>query len=162
MLEHLGIILTVLGAALAVILPGYGSAKVVGRIGQAAIGVLTEDPEKFGQLLILQALPATQGIYGLLSFFIIMSMSGLFGGGAVAISATKGLLYFVSALPIIVVGLISALLQGKAAEAGVALVAKRPDEMIKALVLAAMVETFAILALLATVLAVFNLPGLNV
>ena len=62
----------VLGAALAVILSGMGSSKGVGIAGEAGTGVLTEDPSKFGRVLILQALPGTQGIYGLLVAFLIL------------------------------------------------------------------------------------------
>ena len=70
-----------LGVAAAVILSGMGSAKGVGLVGQASAGVITEDPDKFGQLLVLQALPGTQGIYGFLIGFIVMLNSGMMGGG---------------------------------------------------------------------------------
>ena len=69
-----------LGAALAVILAGCGSAYGVGVAGQAASGVVTEDPSKFAQVLILQLLPGTQGIYGLLIAFVALSRYGLLGG----------------------------------------------------------------------------------
>ena len=141
---------------LAALLPGIGSAKGVGGAGEAAAGVLAEDPDKFGKVLILQALPGTQGIYGLLSWFMIMQFSGLLGGNT-DISWQTGLAYFLAALPIALVGLFSAIYQGKVSEAGIALIAKRPDEQAKGIVLAVMVETYAILALLATVLAVLNI-----
>ena len=59
-----GNFLAYLGVAFAVIFSGIGSAKGVGLVGEAMSGVTVEDPGKFGQLLLLQALPATQGIYG--------------------------------------------------------------------------------------------------
>jgi V/A-type H+-transporting ATPase subunit K len=152
-LSTLGPAFTLLGASLAALMPGIGSAKGVGGVGEAAAGVITEDPAKFGKLLILQALPGTQGIYGLLSWFMIMQFSGLLGGNT-DISWQKGLAYLLAALPIAIVGYWSALYQGKVSEAGVAMVAKRPEEQSKGIVLAAMDETYAILALLATVLAV--------
>ena len=62
----LGLILAIIGAALAAILPGIGSAYGVQIGGQAAAGVTSEKPELFGKLLVLQALPGTQGIYGFL------------------------------------------------------------------------------------------------
>ncbi|MCD8498672.1 MAG: V-type ATP synthase subunit K [Eubacteriales bacterium] len=148
--------LTLLAGALAALLPGIGSAKGVGRVGEVATGVLTEDPAKFGKVLILQALPGTQGIYGLLSWFMIMNSSGLLSGSA-SLSWQTGMAYLMASLPIAFVGLFSAVYQGRVAEAGIALVAKRPQEQSKALVLAAMVETYAILALLATVLSVLNI-----
>ncbi len=154
--DLIGPALVMLGAALAVILPGIGSSIAVYRAGEAAAGVITEDPDKFGKVLILQALPATQGIYGLLSWFMIMSSSGVLGGKMDQTWQT-GLLYFLAALPIVLVGYFSAVYQGRVSEAGIALVAQKPDEQSKGIVLSAMVETYAILALLATVLAVLSI-----
>lgn len=156
LINLLGPGLTLLGGGLAALLPGIGSAKGVGKVGEVASGVLTEDPSKFGKLLILQALPGTQGIYGLLSWFMVMNQSGLLSGNT-NLSWLTGLAYFLACLPIALVGYYSAIYQGRVAETGVALVAKRPQEQSKALVLAAMVETYAILALLATVLAVLSI-----
>ena len=68
----LGASLALAGAAAAASLAGVGSAIGVGIAGQAAAGVVSEDPDKFGNVLVLQALPGTQGIYGLLIGFIIM------------------------------------------------------------------------------------------
>ncbi len=154
--QNLGPILALLGGVLAALLPGIGSAKAVGSAGEAAAGVITEDPEKFGKLLILQALPGTQGIYGLLAWFMVMQSSGMLNGNF-GFSAGTGLLYFLASMPMAFVGYFSALYQGKVAESGVALVAKRPDQQAKGIVLAAMVETYAILALLATVLTTLSI-----
>jgi V/A-type H+-transporting ATPase subunit K len=156
LIDLMGPGLTLLAGALAALLPGIGSAKSVGRAGEIAAGVLTEDPAKFGKVLILQALPGTQGIYGLLSWFMIMNSSGMLAGNA-TLSWQTGMAYLMAALPIAIVGYFSSVYQGRVAEAGIALVAKRPQEQSKALVLAAMVETYAILALLATVLSVLNI-----
>ena len=149
-----GQFLAVLGAALAVFLAGTGSAKGVGLVGEAAGGLVTEDPSKFGQCLLLQALPGTQGIYGLLTAFVIMVNAGILGGAAP--DTMRGLLYLAGSLPIAFVGLFSGIAQGKAAAAGVGLIAKRPEELSKAIVFAAMVETYAVLALLASILIVLN------
>lgn len=151
-----GTVLTLIGAALAAILPGLGSAKALRGVGVAATGVITEDPEKYGKLLILQALPGTQGIYGLLCFFITLQRSGIMGGD-LDVALTTGFLFLVASLPIAIVGYHSALHQGKVCEAAVALVAKRPEEQAKGVILAVMVETYAILALLATILAAWNI-----
>ena len=72
-MSELGIVYALLGAAVAVLLAGAGSAIGVGVAGQAAAGVVTEDPGKFAKVLILQLLPGTQGIYGLLVGFIVLS-----------------------------------------------------------------------------------------
>lgn len=155
-LENLGVILTLLAGALAALMPGIGSAKAVGRVGAVAAGVLTEDPNKFGKLLILQALPGTQGIYGLLMWFMVLQQSGLLGGQT-DITWQKGMAFLMAVLPLAIVGYYSAVYQGMVSVAGVEMVAKRPEEQSKALVMAAMVETYAILALLASVLSIFSI-----
>ncbi|MGI6575011.1 MAG: V-type ATP synthase subunit K [bacterium] len=154
-----GIVLALSGAALAVILAGIGSAIGVGTVGQSAAGVVTEDPDKFGQTLLLQALPGTQGIYGLLTSFLIMQRTGVIGGGMLNLTIEQGWAFFMAAMPVAIVGLLSAIYQGQAAAAGVGLIAKRPEELGKAIIFAVMVETYAVLALLASILLLF---GINV
>ena len=148
-----GNVYALLGAALAVILAGMGSAYGVGIAGQAASGVVTEDPSKFAKVLIMQLLPGTQGIYGLLIAFIVMVKVGLLGGdGMLDLTVAQGASIFAASLPIGIVGLCSAIAQGKAAAAGVMLVGKRPSELAKGMLFAAMVETYAVLALLVSFL----------
>ena len=161
-MNGLGIVLALLGAAFAALMAGIGSAIGVGMAGEAAAGVVTEDPQKFGKVLILQLLPGTQGIYGLLIAFITLSQIGLLGGGGVDVSLAQGLLYFVACLPMAFVGLWSAQRQAKAAVAGISLVAKKPDQMGKAIIFAAMVETYAILALLISILSIVSIPSLGI
>ena len=154
--ELIGPVLTLLGGALAALLPGIGSAIGVGRAGETAAGVLSEEPGMFGKLLILQALPGTQGIYGLLTWFMVMQTSGMLGGNT-NIAWRTGLLFFMACLPIAIVGYWSAVYQGRASEACIGMVAKQPDESSKAIVMPAMVETYAILALLASVLSILSI-----
>ena len=144
--------IALLGAVLAAALAGIGSAKGVGIVGEAASGVVTEDPNKFGQVLLLQVLPGTQGLYGLLIAFLVLLKVGIVGGEAVDVSIAAGINIFLSCLPIAIVGLISAIAQGRAAAAGVNIVAKRPDQVSKGMTFAAMVETYAVLALLVSFL----------
>lgn len=153
----IGTFLAILGAALAAGLAGIGSAIGVGMGGQAAAGVTSEDPDKFGSCLILQLLPGTQGIYGLLIAFIVFIKIKLLSGAAniAALSLSEGLGVLSGCMPLAIVGLISAIHQGKVAVSGMALVAKRPEEQSKAIIMAVMVETYAILALLVSFLAVF-------
>ena len=153
-LSNMGLVYALLGAALAVILAGMGSAYGVGVAGQAAAGVVTEDPAKFAKGLIIQLLPGTQGIYGLLVAFITLSKVGLLGGQPADLDVQTGLLILVACLPIAIVGLISARHQGKTAVASIGIVAKKPDQFGKAMLFPAMVETYAILALLISILAV--------
>lgn len=159
-MDQLGMALALLGAVLAALLAGIGSAIGVGMAGQAAAGVVTEDPGKFSKLLILQLLPGTQGIYGFLIAFLTLSQIGVIGGGNVEVSTTKGMLYLLACLPIAFVGLWSAIRQAKAAVSCIGLIAKRPDQLGKAIILPAMVETYAILALLVSILAVFGITPL--
>ena len=146
--------IAIIAAALAAILSGIGSAKGVGIVGKAASGMLSEDPSKFGQAMVLQALPGTQGIYGLVTAFLILWKAG-FLGGSVSLTVAQGGFYLMVSLPIAIVGLASAIIQGKVAAAGVNLVAKRPGELVKAITSAALVETYAIFALLISILPIF-------
>ena len=153
-MSQLGIVYALLGAAVAVFLAGAGSALGGGIAGQAASGVMAEDPSKFAKVLILQLLPGTQGLYGLIIGFVTLSKIGLLGGGPVDVSVQTGLLILAACLPIGIVGLISGKSQGKTAAAAIGIVAKKPDQFGKAMLFPAMVETYAILALLISFLAV--------
>ena len=153
-MSQLGIVYALLGAAVAVFLAGAGSALGVGIAGQAASGVMAEDPSKFAKVLILQLLPGTQGLYGLIIGFVTLSKIGLLGGGPVDVSVQTGLLILAACLPIGIVGLISGKSQGKTAAAAIGIVAKKPDQLGKAMLFPAMVETYALLALLISFLAV--------
>ena len=153
----LGQALAILGAAIAA-LAGVGSALGVGVAGEAANGVVAEDPNKFGQTLVLQALPGTQGIYGLLVAFLILSKIGALSGSLAPLDTFQGLAVVAAGLPIGVVGIWSGWAQGKAAAAGIQLIAKRPSELAKGMIYAAMVETYAVLALLVSFLMYSNIP----
>jgi len=148
-----GTIFAAAGAAMAAVMAGVGSAIGVGLAGQAGAGVVSEDPDRFGSFLLLQLLPGTQGIYGLLIAFVIASKAGLLGGGSV-LTATAGLSLFLAAIPIAFGGLLSAIAQGKVAVAGINMVAKKPEEQGKAMLMTVMVETYAVLSLLISFLLV--------
>ncbi|HHW91475.1 MAG TPA: V-type ATP synthase subunit K, partial [Firmicutes bacterium] len=126
-------------------------------VGQSAAGVVSEDPDKFGQTLLLQALPGTQGIYGLLTGFLIMQRTGVIGGELLPLTMEQGWAVFMAAMPVAIVGLLSAIAQGRAAAAGVGVIAKRPEELGKAIIYAVMVETYAVLALLASIMLLFGI-----
>ena len=148
-----GAFIAILGAVLAAALAGIGSAIGVGTAGKAAAGVTSEDPDKFSKCLVLQLLPGTQGIYGLLVAFLVFVQIGVFGG-IKNITLGCGLSLFGACMPMAIVGFISALYQSKVACSGIAMVAKRPEESGKAIILAVMVETYAVLALLVSLLAI--------
>ena len=148
-----GTIFAAAGAALAALLAGIGSALGVGMAGQAGSGVVSEDPDRFGSCLLLQLLPGTQGIYGLLIAFVIATKANLLSGGA-PIPFTSGMTLFLAALPIAFGGLFSAISQGRVASAGINMIAKKPEESGKAMLMTVMVETYAVLALLISFLLV--------
>lgn len=146
--------LAILGGVIAAIGSGIGSAKGVGAVGSVVTGSLAEDPSRYGKLIILQALPGSQGIYGLIVWFIALFRAGVFSGG-MNLSLEKGALYFAACLPMAIVGYYSAIAQANVAADGVSLVSTRPEAQSKAIVLAAMVETYAIFALLVSVFTMF-------
>ena len=155
---ELGMILAIAAAVLSVVFTAVGSAIGLSLPGEAAAGLISEEPEKFGKALLLQALPGTQGIYGFLAAMLILQKIGLLGGEAVEVSVNVGWQLFFAALPITIVGLISGILQGKLSAAGISTIARRGEEAGKAVILSAMVETYAVIALLATILMV---TGIN-
>ena len=150
-----GRFLAAFAAALASLLAGIGSAIGVGICGEASAGLVTEEPNRFGKALLLQALPGTQGIYGLLAAFVIMTRTGILAGAPP--TTVEGLMYIAGALPVGIVGLLSAIAQGRVAAGGVGIITKRPEEMAKGILMAVMVEFYAILALLVSMLMLVSL-----
>lgn len=145
----IGIALVFTGAAITAVLGFAGSAMGMGFAGQAAAGVVGEKPQLFGKLLLMQALPGSQGIYGLVGAFLILSFSGILGGdGSTVISLSTGLQYLVAGLPIGIAGLVSGIYQGLVAASGISLIARDESNMGRAIVLSVMVETWAIFGVL--------------
>ena len=143
--------LALIGAAIAAC-AGCGSGMGVGIAGQAAAGVVASDPKKFGRTLLLQALPGTQGIYGVVIAFLIMVKTGFLSGGMTDLSVAEGLYYLAAGIPIGVVGFLSGIGQGRAAASALQLMAKRQDQMAKGIIYTVMVETYAILAFVVSIL----------
>ena len=138
--------LAVLGLALCMGLCGAGSAIGLYFTGSAAAGVLAEEPKKFSKVLILVVLPATQGIYGFV--FAILGLNAVAAG----MSAELAGKVFGAAMPIAITGLISGIFQGKTAVGGIYAVAKNESLSGKLLLFPAMVETYAILGLVVSIL----------
>ena len=134
-----GLVFAALGIALAVGLASIGSAKGVGIVGEAATGLVTEEPEKFGKALVLQLLPGTQGLYGFVIGFLIFTKL------ASGMEFAQGLYLLCASLPVAFAGLWSGIAQGKVAAAGIQILAKNPEHNTKGIILAAMVETYALL-----------------
>ncbi len=156
-MDNLGLFLAILGAALAAGLSGVGSAKGVGLVGEAGAGLLSENSSMFTKVLVLQILPGTQGLYGFLIAIIVFTKTGLLAGAPVAMTWQQGVAMLAACLPIAVVGYFSAVYQGRVSASGVSLIAKKPTELIKGMTMAALVEFYAVLALLISFLAVNNI-----
>ncbi|MDR0880169.1 MAG: V-type ATP synthase subunit K [Clostridioides sp.] len=142
-----GIVMGAIGVALAVALAGIGSAKGVGIAGEAASGLLVEEPEKFGKVLILQLLPGTQGLYG-----FVIGIMALFMKLEPEMTIGSGLYVFAACLPVAIVGWQSAISQGKVAASAIQILAKRPDHNTKGIILTVMVETYALLGFVMSLL----------
>ena len=141
-----GLALALLGAGLAAALSGVGSAKGTGIAGEAGTG------------LILQVIPGTQGLYGLVVWFFAIFRMGLLGGdGLPELTIQQGLQYFVACLPMALGGLLSAIAQGRVAAGSINILAKKPDDWSKGMVLCITVEFYAILSLLASMLMIINI-----
>ncbi|MBS7402621.1 MAG: V-type ATP synthase subunit K [Oscillospiraceae bacterium] len=151
-----GMAIGLLGAGLAAVLAGIGSAKGTGIAGEAGTGLLSEDPSKFGKVMILQVIPGTQGLYGLVVWFFAMLQMGVLDGSAMDLTVTEGIRYFVACLPMALGGLFSAMAQGRVAAGSINILAKKPDDWSKGMILCITVEFYAILSLLASFLMLIN------
>jgi len=150
-----GMVYAMIGAAAAVTLSGIGSALGIRYTATASAGVMSEDPRNFGKYLVLVALPGTQGIYGFVAAFLVVSKLGAFTSG---MTTAQGLQIMFACFPIAFAGLVSAIQQGRVCTAGVDLTAKQPDQSGKALVFGVFVEFYAVLGLIITI---FLLNSIN-
>lgn len=144
--EHTGVILTVLGVGISIFLAGYGSSIGVGIAGEAAAALIKEKPELFGQALVMQLLPATQGLYGFVIGVILLLRIDP------SLSATDGWVNLLASLPVAIAGYTSAPYQGRVSAAGMQLIAQRPENAAQGIVFSAMVETYAILGFVGSIL----------
>jgi V/A-type H+-transporting ATPase subunit K len=154
----MGLAIAMAGAGIAVLFAGIGSAIGIALPGQAASGVLREDPDKFGSLFLFVVLPGTQGFYGFIAAFLTIIKLGLLGDNVLYPNLGQGIQIFFACVPIALTGLISAIYQGRVCVAGVHLAAKQPDQAMKAVIFAAMVETYAVLGLLISFGSVITVP----
>ncbi len=145
----MGYFIAMLGIALCVLLCGIGSCIGLYKTSTAAAGVLSEDPKKFGKVMVLVLLPATQGIYG----FII----GIIASGSVAnvgMEAASGWAFFATLVPMMLSGFVSAYLQGKSAANCIYAVGKQESLSGKLIVYPGMIEFYAILGLIISIMLV--------
>ena len=141
--------LALLGAAIAAALACVGSAKGTGIAGEAGAGLVSEDPSESGKALVLQVIPGTQGLYGFVIFFLAFNKVS---ASVASLTVAQGLQIVSACLPIALGGLLSAIAQGKVAAASINILAKKPDDWTKGMIMCVIVEFYAILCLLASFL----------
>lgn len=145
----LGLIFSIAGAAVVMVVSGIGSAIGVALAGQAAAGVMTEDPEKFGRMIPLVGIPGTQGFYGFLIGFLVLNKLNLLAANIKIPTFSQGIQIFSICAVVSLVESISAVWQGKVSVSSIYIIARKPEEAGKALVLPIFVEIYAILGLAA-------------
>ena len=128
------------------------AAQRIEHLRQHAAGLVSEDPSASTKCLILQVLPGTQGLYGLVAWFFATFFMGMFSGELMQLTVAQGLTVFACCLPIALGGWLSAIFQGRVAASSVNIVAKHPDHFIKGVIFCGIVEFYAILSLLATIM----------
>ncbi|HOV13065.1 MAG TPA: ATPase [Spirochaetota bacterium] len=149
-MEIWALILTGLGLGMMVGLSGVGSAigTVIG--GQAVIGSMKKKPENFGLYLVLSALPATQGLYGFVGFFIYSGVVAAAGGASMPLF--KAAILFGAGFALGIANLISAIKQGQVCASGISAIGSGHNVFGNTLILAAFPEFYAILSLVASIL----------
>ena len=153
-----GVDWALLGGGAAAILAGTGSAIGITHASGVITGIVSEEPEKFGKLLPLAAIAGTQGIYGFISAVLVLSFFNILGGNA-AIPGAEGFKIFLACLPVGFVCLTSGIYQGLTAASAAGIVARRGEDAGKALIFPALVETYAVLSLIITILMLLSIQA---
>jgi len=143
--------LVILGCALAIGIAGIASAIGLALAGSSAIAVTAEKPDLFGKLLVLQVLPMTQSVYGLLTAILLMMGAGLLGGGDAFVTSLQGVGAIWIGLAVGLTGL-SAINQGMVASSSISAVGRNPDVAARGIIFTVMPETIAIFGLLVGIL----------
>ena len=151
-----GVDWALLGGGMAAVLGGIGSAIGITIASAVVSGIVTEDGEKFGKLLPIAAMPGTQGIYGFISAVLVLIFFGIFGGN-VGLEAAGGFKVFLACQPVAWLCMVTAVYQGKTGASAAGIVARRSEDSGKALILPALVETYAVLSLIVTILMLLGL-----
>lgn len=146
-----GVDWALIGGGVAAIMGGIGSAIGITIASATASGIVTEDGEKFGKLLPLAAMPGTQGIYGFIAAVLVLIFFNLLGGES-TLTGPQGFTVFLACMPVAFLCMITAIYQGKTGAAAAGIVARRSEDSGKALIFPALVETYAVLSLIVTVL----------
>jgi V/A-type H+/Na+-transporting ATPase subunit K len=147
-----GIVLAIIGAAVASFLAGVGSTLGVSRVGRSGAGLLAEDSSQFGSILLFCAIPGSQAVYGMLAAILILQNTGLLAGAPKALTPEQGFLLLLAGLPVAITCLFSGMFQGGVLASGVQMIAKDKSQSGQVIIMGALVETFAIFGLLVSIL----------
>lgn len=141
------------GAGLSIALAGIGTIIGTMYVASGGAGLMAKDPRQFGRVLLLAALPSSQGIYGFLGAVLILLKVGMLGGDEIiAVTDAQGYALLAAALPVGLLGLVSGIGQGRALQSGLRVVAKHPGEVGKTVILGVLLESMAVFGLLLSVL----------
>lgn len=173
-----GLTVGIIGLALTVLLCGIGSGLGLRFTGKAAAGVLSEDPSKFSKVIVLSLLPATQGIYGFLIAILganalptvqNLQAANVLVSGSDPVAATlaqqiniQGWYVFAACVPMMIGGLVSAILQGRSAATTIVAVGKKSEIAAKSIIFPAMIEFYALLGMVASILMFNYIPVENI
>ena len=164
-----GLVIGIMGLALTALVCGIGSGLGLRATGKASAGVLAEDPSKFSKVIVLSLLPATQRIYGfviaILGATYLPTIGNLTNAGVTATAAqitAQGWGVFWACVPMMLGGAISAYLQGKTAASTIIAVGKKGEIASKSLIFPAMIEFYALLGLVVSILMFQNLNIANI
>lgn len=153
-----GVDWALLGGGMAAVLAGIGSSIGITIASATCSGILSEDDTKFGKLLPLAAMPGTQGIYGFIAAVLVMALFNILGGD-MDLPGIAGFKVFLACQPVAWLCFISAIYQGKTGAAAAGIVAK--DKQAPALIFPALVETYAVLSLIVTILMLISLSSVK-
>jgi V/A-type H+-transporting ATPase subunit K len=151
-----GVDWAMMGAAIGAILGGIGSAIGITYASSTVAGILSADDTKFGQLLPIAAMPGTQGIYGFITAVLVLIFFNLLDGTG-QVEAHTGVQIFFACLPVGFICLFSGIYQGRTGMASAGIIAA--DKQAPALIFPALVETYAVLALIVTILMLISIQA---
>lgn len=153
-----GVDWALLGGGMAAILGGIGSAIGITIASATVSGIVSEDSEKFGKLLPIAAMPGTQGIYGFIAAILVLTFFQILGGAS-TLTGVQGFKVFLACMPVAWLCFISAIYQGLTGASAAGIVARRSEDSGKALIFPALVETYAVLSLIVTILMLISMQA---